>query len=386
MRDVDLDTLERARAVLRRVSSLADKRGLRAPPAHRTLDLAIRHVRASGQQSLEAVAEEVLVDFAEDCRSKNTTPEIAGEEPSNGVASLVLVVAFKSVVEQFRTEVWGEVEPPFQSEDAACIWLELLYRSEREAGNFTDSGKVPMFRLNMSESGLQIWPVQQYGVMEKLHRLRKTIAAKSEWWSTDSALKFVLLGWMPGSVGFQTGGFGNYTKKITITVNGPVPEAEVLRAYRRACESAYIKPQALSRTQHRILVLVHHLMPTASWTERYKVWLEWCEKDETLTQYSEYRNLRNAYKEAMKRQSWTGETPRLLRPGAEFEQYWAPRIGGVSVKKPPDPVWEEPDFDTSGFEPPQVDQDKLEAICQEAARVNPYPHEMTTFWEYYHRN
>lgn len=398
-RDVDTDSFGEMRAVQGEVKKLAQKRGVRPPSMDEILELA-RPLEGGGQQSAGAIAREIFTEWLKELEAASPDPK-AYEDiiryPSNGVGSLVLVVAFKNVVEQFRSEVWSDASLPFQSEDAACVWLELLHRLESKTGDYIDATDVPMFKLHETKSGWQSWRVPSGGIMEKLYKLSKTLAEKSEWWSTDNALKLILLGLVPGSVRVQPGGYGNYTKKITITTYGPTPETEVLRAYRMACESAQVKPRALSHVHHRLLFLVHYLMPTASWPKRYKTWLEWCQSDNGLPKYGGklrkdgtvekpggYRNLKGEYKRAMKRQSWTGETPRLLRPGAEFEKYWAPRRDGFSVKRSPAPAWEEPTFDTLGFEPPQVDLDRLEVICQEATKVNPYPHGMNTFWEYFY--
>ena len=400
MREIDRSIYDAPTEVEYAVKELCDKKGVAHPSPEKIRNL-VQRCLGSGSHSVELVAQDAVADWIEELKAASLgsgASEAVTQYASNGVASLVLVVAFKSVVEQFRSEVWGDASLPFENEDAACLWLELMHRLESKTGGYLKPENPLTFKLYESRSGWKTWLVPSGGVMEKLYRICETLSKKSEWWSTDNALKFILLGLVPGSVQVQPGGYGNYTKKVTITVHGPVPGAEVLRMYKQACESAHIEPQTLSHVHYRLLFLFHYLMPTASWPKRYKVWLEWCQADKKLPTYGGrlrengtvekpegYRNLKREYKRAMKRQSWTGETPRLLRPGAEFERYWAPRREGFSLKKSPDPVWEEPDFDASGFESPQIDPNRLEAICQEAAKINPYPHEMNTFWEYYHR-
>lgn len=403
-RDLDSNSIDPTIEVLRAVGKLAKAKGVRSPPTNLIINKAVAHLKNAGQASLEATAEEVLADCLEAIKSQrdNDTKADNGYTSTGSVTSLVLAVAFKSVVERFRKEVWGleesqgETKPPFQEQDAACVWLELLHRLEEKMGDYSNPSEVQMFSLFMSDSGPVRWRIPTEGVMQKLFEFCKALAEAAGWWDTNNALKFVLLGWLPAPIRVQPeGGFGNQSRGFTITINGPITEETLVEFYRQACETAHVMPQKLSHTHYRLLFLVHYLMPDASWPQRFGQWLEWCQTDETLPSYGAklrkdrtvenpegYKNLKGEYRRAMDRQSWEDKVPKLLHK-ENFDGYWSRRRSQMTVKASPLPPWETPDFDTSGFEHPHVDLGKLEKLCLEAEKLNPYPHNITTFWQWY---
>lgn len=390
---------------MKAVRICAKAQGVRSPRWDFILGRAFYYQENSGLHSVETTAKDVLADWLENEIAHSSTGTRANDAGSGSVVSLVLAVAFKSVVERFREEVWeteesqGEVKPPFQDQDAACVWLELIHRLEEKSGCYPDSSFPPIFSLSTSDSRPKSWPVPAGGILQKLFEFCHALASASGWWGTDSALKFVLLGLLPAPVRVQPeGSFGNYARGFTITINGPITEEALIKAYRRGCEAAHITPQGLSRTHYRLLFLVHYLMPNATWPQRFRQWLEWGKVDETLPSYGAtlredgsvenpegYKNLKSEFRRAMDRQSWTDEVPQLLRP-KDFESYWSPRRAQMTVKAPPPHLWEQPEFDASDFEHPYIDLRKLEALCLEAQKINPYPRGITTFWKWYDDN
>lgn len=395
-RDVNQDAIKVSAALWRAVKKLAKKQGVRSPPRTWVDNQVKMHLKGGSQHSPELLAKELLADWHEIRLKDDAAPMMAPAGPG-AASSLALAVTFKPFLEGFRRAVWGRAAPPFTSESAAGLWLELMHRVELEASGaylaLPDAEMVPTFNLDIPDARRQSWAVPSNGILEKLYLLCAALSKASGWWAVDDVLKLVLLNRLPSAIRVQTSGAGNLTREMTITINGPVTEEELLEAYRQACKKTHIAPQSLSQIHFRLLFLVHYLMPRASWPKRFRQWLEWREKkeDETLPTYGAkikedgalenaggYRNLRREYQRAMDRQSWTGKVPKLLRldkSGALPEQALYP------VTVPPAP-WEAPNFDTSGFEPPRVDLDKLEALCQEAAKIDPYPHGLNTFWEW----
>lgn len=398
-RDADKDSIGVSLAVLDAVGKLAKKQGVRAPNSKQVLNMVWAHLENGSQQSPELIAEEVLADWREIEAGRNSSagPVIAHTGPG-AVTSLVLAVTFKPFVERFRYEVWGNVDPPFTTEGAAGVWVELMHRVELKRNDaYLDSPNTrdfPSFKLYIPNAGWESWGIPVGGILEKLHQLCKALAEVSEWWRVDNALKFVLLGSLPSAIRVQPSGNGNYTRRITITLDGPVTEDELVKAYRRGCETTYITPQSLSRVHFRLLYLVHYLMPEALWPERFRQWLEWCKEDESLPKYGArlredgsvekpegYRNLKREYKRAMDRQSWTEKVPEIFRSKDEFDAWVKSMLPHTSVKRSPPPPWEKPDFDTSGFDYPHgVNMELLDDLCLEAVKIP--RHEITTFWQF----
>jgi hypothetical protein len=346
------------------------------------------HLFYQGERDLEEIAEEILDRWNDEAAENSDRPI---RSPVGAVTPLVLATLFKPFVARFRREVWGSDEPPFDDdEEAAGIWLELMYRHEQADGFLPVSdGRL---EVQLPGSGRQSWPIPTGGILERLYLFCDALARVSDWWRVNDALVHILFGWQPSAVRVQASGMGNYTKKITITMYGPVAEEEIIKAYRRGCEIAHITPKPLSSAHYRLLYLVHYLMPKATWQERFATWLEWAQEDKSLPTYGArlkndgtiekpeaYKNLKNEYRRAMNRQSWTGEVPKLMRE-PEFSEWTREMIKTAHVKRPRLPPWEEPGFDSSWFVYPEVDIEALDKICNDVRGLR--SPEIKTFWQW----
>lgn len=190
---------------------------------------------------------------------------------------------------------------------------EAIVEAQRSAvGEIThvNSGVIshPMLELGGTAGVVQNIHAPEGSLLGALYKSVEEVRKASEWWSPSQALNHIMTGHIPRAdpkVSWSERGDKNYS--ITLTIDPPATEQEVLNRYRFALEQIGHEPKTLTLQQSAMLQLVYET-PGLTWEERHELWKQRCEvlnskSDARFTMFQNWRNFRHRCIEASKRTS-----------------------------------------------------------------------------------
>lgn len=214
-------------------------------------------------------------------------------------------------------KLWRNSDTSEKQRDYKAMLSAFLAQLEPGRGRITglgQQGKREVLRLYNSDpkgfvQGLPAFPNTRLG---ELVEDVKGLAENAGWWSELQTLSYLMCGRLPSggiSSNVNSTPGGAKPRVITLKIQGPATEEEILAEYRRILKEYKLKAKPLSRTQSAVVQLVSKY-PELSWSQRYERWLEWCENHPELPRYGKRTgapSLVKEYRRACAKVEWEHE-------------------------------------------------------------------------------